>query len=79
MYDTVIVRIALIFYVLFAGIAVFLLGRNSAAPDSLKNVGILIASILPVLIAVLPYLNPEKIEKHFTFVKSENLRKALYG
>lgn len=68
MYDTVIVRIALIFYVLFAGIAVFLLERNSAAPDSLKNVGILIASILPILIAVLPYLNPEKIEKHFTFV-----------
>jgi len=67
MYDTVIVRIALIIYVVIAGSVVFLLGRNSAAPDSLKNVGILIASILPVLIAVLPYLNPEKIEKHFTF------------
>lgn len=68
MYDTIIVRIALIIYVLIAGFAVFILGRNSAAPDSLKNVGILIASILPVLIAVLPYLNSEKIEKHFTFV-----------
>jgi len=68
MYDTFIVRIALIIYVLIAGFAVFLLGRNSAAPDSLKNVGILIASILPVLIAILPYLNPEKIEKHFTYV-----------
>ena len=67
MYDTVIVRIALIIYVVIAGSVVFLLGRNSAAPDSLKNVGILMASILPVLIAVLPYLNPEKIEKHFTF------------
>lgn len=67
MYDTFIVRIALVLYVLIAGFAVFILGRNSAAPDSLKNVGILIASILPVLIAVLPYLNSEKIEKHFTF------------
>lgn len=68
MYDTFIVRIALIIYVLIAGFAVFILGRNSAAPDSLKNVGILLASILPVLIAVLPYLNPERIEKHFTYV-----------
>ena len=67
MYDTFIVRIFLVAYVLIAGFAVFILGRNSAAPDSLKNVGILIASILPVLIAVLPYLNSEKIEKHFTF------------
>jgi len=67
MYDAIIVRIALIIYVIIAGFVVFLLGRNSAAPDSLKNVGILVASILPVLIAVLPYLNPEKIEKHFTF------------
>lgn len=67
MYDAIVVRIALIIYVIIAGSVVFLLGRNSAAPDSLKNVGILMASILPVLIAVLPYLNPEKIEKHFTF------------
>jgi len=68
MYDTVIVRSALVIYVMIAGFAVFILGRNSAAPDSLKNVGILLASILPVLIAVLPYLNPERAEKNFTYV-----------
>lgn len=67
MFDTFVVRIALIIYVLIAGFAVLILGRNSAAPDSMKNCGILLASILPVLIAVLPYLNSEKIEKHFTF------------
>lgn len=68
MYDTMIVRIFLIIYIVIAVFVVLLLGRNSEAPDSLKNVGILIASILPVLIAVLPYLNPEKIERQFTFV-----------
>ena len=67
MYDTFVVRMALVIYVLIAGFAVVILGKNSAAPDSMKNCGILLASILPVLIAVLPYLNSEKIEKHFTF------------
>lgn len=68
MVDSTIVKVALFFYILFAGVSLFLLWNNSAAPDALKNVGILAASILPVLIVVLPYLNPEKIERHFNFV-----------
>lgn len=68
MFDSIGVRVALFFYVVFAGIALFLLWRNSAASDALKNAGILVASILPVVIAVLPYLNQEKIEKHFNFI-----------
>ena len=54
MFDSLGVRIALGFYVIFAGIALFLLWRNSAASDALKNAGILLASILPVVIAVFP-------------------------
>jgi len=61
------VRVAILIYVLFAGIALFLLWRNSASQDSLKNAGILLASVLPVLIAVLPYLKSEKLEKHYTY------------
>ncbi len=68
MHDSTLVRSGLVFYVIFTGIALFLLWRNSAAPDGLKNVGILLVSILPVLITVLPYLNPEKVEEHFTFI-----------
>ena len=62
------VRSWLAIYALLASFAVFLLWRNSAAPDGFKNVGILVASILPVLIVTFPYLNQEKIERHSTFV-----------
>ena len=68
MLDHVVVRVALSIYILFAGVALILLWRNSAAPDGLKNAGILLASILPVLIVILPYLNKEKVEKDFTFI-----------
>jgi len=67
-YDSNTVRSFLFVYAIFASIAVVLLWKNSAAPDGLKNVGILVASILPVLIVALPYLKQEPIEQHFTFI-----------
>jgi len=67
MFDSIGVRIALFFYIIFASVALFLLWRNSAAPDALKNAGILLASILPVIIVVYPYLKQERITHDFTF------------
>jgi len=67
MFDSNLVRIFLGLYTVFALIALFLLWRNSAAPDALKNTGVMVASLLPVLIAVFPYLKQEKIERYFNY------------
>ncbi len=63
-----IVKVALICYGFFACGLIFLLWRNAAAPDALRNAGIVVASILPVALLVLPYLSPETIEKRLTYV-----------
>lgn len=67
MFDSTLVRIILLSYIGFAGFVLFLLWRNAAAPDALKNTGVLFASMLPVVIAVFPYLNQERITRDFTF------------
>ncbi|MBU4257600.1 MAG: hypothetical protein KKC39_00185 [Candidatus Omnitrophica bacterium] len=67
MFDSNVVKISLFFYIILAGLALFLLWRNSAAPDALKNAGILLASILPVLIVVLPYFKQEIITRQYSF------------
>ena len=67
MFDSNVVKVSLFFYIILAGVALFLLWRNSAAPDALKNAGILLASILPVLIVVLPYFKQEIITHQYSF------------
>ncbi len=67
MTESIIVRVFLVIYALVAISAALLLWKNSAAPDALKNTGIIIASILPVLIAILPYLISEKQSKEFHY------------
>ena len=67
MFDSILVRIFVSIYIAFSGFALWLLWYNSAAPDALKNTGLLLASLLPVLIAVLPYIKEEKISRHFVF------------
>ena len=62
------VKGALVLYGLLACSFIFLLWRNASAPDALKNTGVVLASILPVALLVLPYLDPEKIEKRFTYM-----------
>jgi len=57
MLESSMVRSAIVLYLVFVSIALLLLWKNAAAPDALKNTGILVASILPVLIAILPYIN----------------------
>ncbi|TKB59570.1 MAG: hypothetical protein E8D40_01670 [Nitrospira sp.] len=60
------VKIALVVYGLLACFFIFLLWRNASAPDALKNTGVVLASILPIALLVLPYLSPEKIEERST-------------
>ena len=67
MFDSNLVRIFATIYIICSGFALWLLWHNSAAPDALKNTGLLLASLLPVLIAVLPYIKEEKSLRHFVF------------
>ncbi len=68
MLESIILRIFVIIYLAIAAIVSVLLWRNSAAPDALRNAAILIATILPVVITVIPYFKQESVEKDFTFV-----------
>lgn len=68
MFESTMVRFAVVIYSLFAFFALFLLWENAAAPDALKNSGILVASILPVLIIVLPYINPQEKSDRFNLI-----------
>jgi len=65
---TLAVQIFVVFYLALAAMAAWLLWNNAAAPDSIKNLGIGFASLLPLLVAILPYLNQEKLENKFSFV-----------
>lgn len=57
----------LVFYVIIAFGASLFLWINIDSPDSLKNIGILFSSVLPVAISVLPYLNTVTIERQYTY------------
>lgn len=67
MFDSIVVKIFVTIYIAFSSFALWLLWHNSAAPDALKNTGLLLASLLPVLIVVLPYIKEEKTSRHFVF------------
>jgi hypothetical protein len=73
------VKIALAFFVLLASGVVILLWRNTAAPDSLQNTGILIAGLLPALVAILPYLAVNKDSREFKYFLffDESAKKAI--
>ena len=69
MIDSFLVRAVVIpIYIIIVIFTVFLLWKNSAASDSLKNCGILLASLLPILIAILPYLNSQVQKNTYTYV-----------
>ena len=65
MLESSFVKFAVAIYALFASIAIFLLWKNAAANNALQNSGILVASILPVLISILPYINPQEKSDRF--------------
>ena len=65
---TSIVRLALVLYCGLAAFSIWLLFRNAAASDSVKNSAIALTSVFPLLISVLPYMSPEILEKKMTFV-----------
>jgi len=67
MFDSNLIKIILVAYAIFAGIVFFLLWQNAAAPDASKNVGILVASILPIAILVFPYFKAETNTTYLNF------------
>ena len=68
MTESIIIRAALFLYAIFAFIAIYLIWKNVAAPDALKNTGIVFASIIPILIAALPYIISEKWSDEFHYI-----------
>jgi hypothetical protein len=68
MSETIIVRIGLFVYAILCILALILLWKNAAATDALKNAGILLASILPVLIVVLPYINYREVSYNYNYI-----------
>lgn len=63
-----IVKLALIIYLIFGIFVFILLWRNSRATDSIQNAGILLAGLIPALIAVLSYLKPTITNDDFELV-----------
>ncbi len=62
------VRIAVLIYLTLGAYVAFSLWRNPAAPNSLQNAGLLLAALLPALIAVLPLSTPTELKKEFNLV-----------
>ncbi len=63
-----IVRIAVLIYLALGIYVSIALWRNPAAPNSLQNAGVLLAALLPALIAVLPLSTPSELKKEFNLV-----------
>lgn len=58
--DPIVARVFVVIYAVLATAVAFLMWKNAGSEDALKNAGIAVASILPVLVAVLPYLRREQ-------------------
>lgn len=67
MSEVLIVRVALAIYGVLALLTLFLMWNNAGATDAIKNAGIMCASLLPILIVVLPYLISEKMAAQYTY------------
>lgn len=63
-----IVRIAVLLYLALGAYVAVSLWRNPEAPNSLQNAGVLLAALLPALIAVLPLSTPTELKKEFNLV-----------
>lgn len=63
-----IVKAGLVVYGVSVIVVICILWRNAAAPDSLKTISIAIATILPVIICTLPYLNRETLHQEYNYV-----------
>jgi len=79
--NSLIVKGSLIIYVLLAGVSIFIMWKNSEAPDALKNVGAVVASLLPIIIFGFSNLTPEKTEKtfHFMLLYDSESKQIVFG
>lgn len=64
----IIVKAGVVAYLFLAMFSMYLLWNNASSSDALRNTGIAVASILPLLVAVLSYLVPEKLERRFSYI-----------
>lgn len=76
-----IVRLAVGIYVLLGVFVVFSLWWNAAATDATQNTGIVLAGLLPALIAVLPYLEKKELKREFVLALffDEATQKVVFG
>lgn len=65
--DSIIVRICILAFCGLSAASVFLLWRNSAAPDALRNAGLLVAGMLPIVLSSFPYLKQLSDQESFTY------------
>lgn len=68
MVESVTVRIMLAVYFVATLIAVGIIWWTAAAPDTLSNGGIILASLLTLLVAVVPYFSKVTLELKFNYV-----------
>ncbi|MCK5416484.1 hypothetical protein KAI92_03595 [Candidatus Parcubacteria bacterium] len=82
MFESNLVRIVFVpVYIVMTVFTAYLIWKNSASNDSLKNGGIAIAALLPVFIAVLPYLNihEKKDNLVFNLIYDSNTKQIITG
>src|SRR5579883_2457608 len=63
-----IVKIGLCCYSILAASAILLLWQNAAGTDSMKNMGILFTSIIPVAIALFQYFKSVQVSDQYNYV-----------
>lgn len=62
------VRFAVLAYLVLGAWVAISLWRNPAAPNSLQTAGVLLAALLPALIAVLPLSTPTELKREYNLV-----------
>ncbi len=75
------IRIFAIIYAVLAIFAAIMLWLNSAAQDALTNTGIVVAGLIPVFIAILPYLKTQEKQKEYiiSLFFDENKKQLIQG
>jgi hypothetical protein len=75
------VRGALVLYSGIVAGVVFLMWKNAGAPDGIKNIGIILGGILPILFVILRYIIQEKIEEryHCILIINQDNKTAING
>ena len=76
-----IVRGAALLYLVIAIFIFWLIYRNAGAPDALKNVGVIVGTLIPVFILTFTYLVPQKTVKTFSYslIFDSQSKQVIFG